>query len=296
MEHLRDWMLGPRIATVRQYPPRPLRLPKSYLEAVCLAEPPVISVVTPSFNQGRFLERTIQSVLCQNYPRLEYIVQDGGSTDSSLAILERYAGRLLCDTLDDRGQGHAINLAMEHATGEILAYLNSDDLYLPGALAYVAKYLQDHGEVDAVYGHRIVINAEDREIGRWVMPAHDDRILPWADYVPQETLFWRRSLWEAIGEHIAEDLHAALDWDLLLRMRSTGARIVRLPRFLGAFRVHRAQKTSALGESDLRERTVLQRRELGFEPSQKEIRRAVRRFLLKNLILQRAHQTGVLKC
>ena len=124
----------------------------------------------------------------------------------------------------------------------------------------MADYFKTHPTVDAVYGHRILINEFDQEIGRWVMPKHNPRVLAWADYVPQETLFWRRSLWEKVGG-IDESFQFALDWDLLLRFQNAGASIVRLPRFLGAFRVHTQQKTAAtIASTGLAEMTRLRKR------------------------------------
>jgi GT2 family glycosyltransferase len=115
---------------------------------------------------------------------------------------------------------------------------------MPGALAFVGEYFATHPDVDVIYGHRVVIDAQDREVGRWVPPPHDPEFIRWSDYVPQETLFWRRSAWEKCGG-IDPNFHFALDWDFLLRLQENGARIVRVPYFLGMFRVHAAQKTSA---------------------------------------------------
>src|SRR5262245_57538049 len=130
--------LGPWLGVHDQYAPRPLHL-NDHEQAT--AAHLRISVVTPSYQQGRFLERTLLSVLEQNYANLELIVQDGGSTDETVSILERYRSRLHhVESARDRGQAHAINLGFRHATGEVLAYLNSDDLLLPGSLACVADF------------------------------------------------------------------------------------------------------------------------------------------------------------
>ena len=157
-----------------------------------------------------------------------------------------------------------------------MAYLNSDDLLLPGAVPYVTAYFAAHPEVDVVYGHRVFIDADDQEIGRWVLPPHSDRMLLWADYVPQETLFWRRRIWDRIGGALDESFQFAMDWDLLLRFRNAGARIVRLPRFLGAFRVHPEQKSQALrlsvGEKEM---ALLRLRQHGREVTRQEIRTAI---------------------
>jgi catechol 2,3-dioxygenase-like lactoylglutathione lyase family enzyme len=276
---------GTKLLTFHHHPPRPLRVPAGYHRPRPLPAPPLISVVTPSYNQGRFLEQTIRSVLDQGYPRLEYVVQDGGSTDDSVAVMEKYRGRLAhAESRRDNGQGHAINLGFAHATrGEVMAYLNSDDLLLPGALNYVAAYFAAHPEVDVVYGHRVVVDPDGNEVGRWVLPGHSDRMLVWADYVPQETMFWRRRIWDKVGGKIDESFRFALDWDLLLRFREAGARFVRLPRFLGAFRVHPTQKTSAdLESAGNPEMARLRRRVHGRDPDLSEIGPRIRGYLFRH--------------
>jgi glycosyltransferase involved in cell wall biosynthesis len=273
--------LAPRLGVLWQYPARPLRLPGPPKGARAPEALPVLSIVTPSFNQGRFLERTLRSVLEQNYPRLEHIVQDGGSTDETVEVLKRFADRLChWESRRDAGQADAINRGFRHATGEVMAYLNSDDLLLPGALAYVGQFFAGRPEVDVVYGHRIVIDEDDREVGRWVLPPHDDRVLTWKDYVPQEALFWRRRIWERVGGRLDESFQFALDWDLLLRFREAGAVFARAPRFLGAFRAHREQKTSARMEDlGAREIARLRLRTHGRPVTEEEAERRVRRYL-----------------
>lgn len=247
---------------------------------------PLISIVTPSYGQAAFIGQTLDSVLEQNYPRLEYFVQDGGSSDGTVEILESYSDRLSGWVSEpDGGQSQAINLGFARTQGEIMAWLNSDDLLLPGALAYVADYFARHPEVDVVYGHRVLIDEEGQEIGRWILPGHDDEALSWADFIPQETLFWRRSIWEKAGGRIDESFRFAMDWDLLLRFRKAGARMRRLPRFLGAFRIHHAQKTSAaINEVGMQEMDRLRVRELGHAPSGKEIHKALVPYLLRHML------------
>jgi GT2 family glycosyltransferase len=236
----------PKIGRLRHYPPRPLRVPQAYMRTSAPPDAPRMSIVTPSYQHGRYVERTIFSVVSQQYPDLEYVVQDGGSTDGTLDVLQRFDGKLSGWVSEpDVGQADAINRGFSRTTGEIMAWLNSDDLLLPGALAYVGRYFARHPEVDVVYGNRRLIDEDDGEIGIWVLPKHDDLMLTNVDYVPQETLFWRRRVWELAGGRMDPGFHYALDWDLLLRFREVGAKIVRLPRFLGAFRVHDEQKTTA---------------------------------------------------
>jgi hypothetical protein len=289
-------VLGVRLLLEPYHPPRPLRTPARYTRSRALANSPTISVVTPSFGQARFLPHTVGSVLDQGYSRLQYVVQDGGSRDGSLEILEHFRPRLHhAESVPDRGQAHAINLGFAHTDGDIMAYLNSDDLLLPGSLQYVARYFARHPEVDVVYGHRVLINEAGEEIGRWILPPHRDRHLLYADYVPQETLFWRRRIWERAGAAIDESFHYAIDWDLLLRFLDAGARIVRLPRFLGAFRVHVQQKTSALAGLGAQEMDRLRARCHGRGLSHEEVRGGLIDFMLLHSACRRLYQLGLVR-
>jgi glycosyltransferase involved in cell wall biosynthesis len=288
--------LVPPLGLHRQYRPRPLVVPRRYFDVRPPDPAPVIALVTPSYNQAAFLTRTIESVLQQNYPRLEYVVQDGGSADGTGAVLERYRRVLThCESRRDRGQAHAINLGFSHTTGEIMGYLNSDDLLLPGALACVANFFAAHPDVDVVYGHRVIIDGNDWEVGRWILPPHDGEALLWLDYVPQETLFWRRRLWERVGGRLDERLQFALDWDLLIRFHQAGARFVRLPRFLAAFRVHAGQKTNAcLAEAGAREVRCLRERCHGPAVSDRDARRRLRPYLQRQAMYHALHRLGLL--
>src|SRR5579872_1642244 len=151
-----------RLHKLVQYKPCELYIPSWYRKPRHLANPPTISIVTPSYNQGHFLEKTIESILDQDYPKLEYAIQDGGSNDNSVEVMERYRNRLVhLESRKDRGQANAINLGFAHATkGEIMAYLNSDDILLPGSLNYVAAYFAANPDVDVVYGHRVSIDLD----------------------------------------------------------------------------------------------------------------------------------------
>jgi ADP-heptose:LPS heptosyltransferase/GT2 family glycosyltransferase len=241
------WM---QIGVLRQYEPRPIvweeRFPAPALPDDAL---PKIGIVTPSYCQPAFLESTIVSILNQDYPNLLYVVQDGASGDASPGIIEKYASRLRhWESVPDKGQADAIRKGFAHIEPElgpddVMAWFNSDDLLAPRALRYVASYFATHPNVEVVYGHRIIIDSDDREIGRWVMPPHERDSIEWIDYVPQETLFWRKRAWDLAGG-VDTTFQFALDWDLLARFRQAGCTIVRLPHFLGCFRVHALQKTS----------------------------------------------------
>lgn len=241
------WM---QIGVLQHYRPRNLRwddrLPVHQRPAASL---PRIGIVTPSYRQERFLERTLASVLNQQYPKLEYVVQDGASPDRSPEIIARHASRLRhWESAKDNGQADAISRGFRHIDGvlgpeDVMAWLNSDDLLGPGVLRFVGEYFSTHRHVDVVYGHRIIIDDDNRDVGRWIMPRHHARTLEWIDYIPQETLFWRKRAWDLVGG-IDPSYQFALDWDLLARFQQAGCRIVRVPYFLGAFRVHQQQKTS----------------------------------------------------
>ncbi|MFO0964057.1 MAG: glycosyltransferase family 2 protein [Gemmataceae bacterium] len=126
---------------------------------------PLVSIVTPSFNQGRFIRRTIDSVLSQDYPRIEYVVIDGGSTDETIDVLRSYGSRLEWVSEKDRGQSHAINKGLSRTKGAIVAYLNSDDTLAPGAVATAARHFQEHPDWDLIYGEGEYIDEEDKALG-----------------------------------------------------------------------------------------------------------------------------------
>lgn len=290
-------LLTPKLGRLNHHDPKPLFIPNYYNRKPKLARPPLISIVTPSFNQGIFLERTIKSILSQQYPNLEYIIQDGGSHDNTIEILERYSSSIKhWESKFDDGQSSAINLGFCHATGEIMAYLNSDDLLLPGSLHYISHYFEKHPHVDVVYGHRILIDENDHEIGRWTLPSHNSHVLSWADYIPQETLFWRRQIWEKVGGKIDKSFRFAMDWDLILRFRDAGAKFTRLPRFLGAFRVHAQQKTSAqISQIGMEEMKRIRLRYHQRELLPVEIKDATRMYLYRHLLNHFLYTLGLLR-
>ncbi|WP_438479485.1 glycosyltransferase family 2 protein [Oleiharenicola lentus] len=245
------------------HPPHPVQVEKFPARKPGLMLPK-ISIVTPSYQQARYLGQTMRSVLNQAVP-VEYVVQDGGSTDGSAELIQQFAPRLHAWASErDAGQADAIARGFTKTSGrpdDLMAWINSDDYYQPGALAFVADYFAQHPEVDVLYGNRIVVDEESKEIARWFLPAHDAEVLRLNDFVPQETLFWRRRVWEKAGG-LDTGFQFALDWDLLLRFQAADSRIVRVPYFIACFRAHAAQKTAAFmhstGQSEitrLRERT-----------------------------------------
>lgn len=267
-----DELLAFQLGLHEAHPPRPVT---DRHQQTPPQTTPRFSIVTPSFNQARWLEETISSVVTQEHVACDYIVQDGGSRDQSVAIIQRHSARIASwESRPDAGQSDAIARAFARTAGQpgdVMAWINSDDFYLPGALAYVARYFARHPEVDVVYGHRIVVDSDSREINRWFLPPHDDDILRLNDFVPQETLFWRRRIWDRAGG-IDPSFQFAMDWDLLLRFQAAGARIVRLPAFLACFRVHSEQKSSAqIRDIGQREIDALRRRTFGRPVSPQEL-------------------------
>ncbi len=260
----------------RQHPPRSLSVERFPTIALDPARRPKLSIVTPSLQQAHFLTETLRGVLDHQPITIEYIVQDGGSSDHSVEVIRRFAAedephrkavesstntpssptpttrRITAWASEpDAGQADAIVRGFAKTSGnpnDLMAWINSDDFYLPGALAFVANYFAQHPDVDVIYGHRILVDESSQEIGRWFLPPHDDEVLKRYDFVPQETMFWRRRIWNKAGG-LDASLKFAMDWDLLLRFQAAGARIVRVPYFLACFRVHPAQKTSAQMET-----------------------------------------------
>jgi len=203
----------------------------------------LVSIVTPSFNQAKYLEDTIRSVLDQDYPDIEYILIDGGSTDSSLEIIQRYADRLAGWVSEpDAGQTDAINKGFALARGDIFAWLNSDDTYQPGAVAEAVAYLQAHPEVGMVYGDANFINSEGRAIGRF--PARQTnlrRLRQGYVHIPQQSAFFRAALWKQVGP-LDPSFFFAMDYDLWVRLAAK-APMVYVPRIWANFRLHGDAKT-----------------------------------------------------
>jgi len=242
---------------------------------------PKISVVIPSFNQASYLRQTIKSVLDQKYPNLELIVIDGGSTDGTASILKDFESKLHYSVTEpDHGQAHAINKGMQRATGDIFAYLNSDDFLLPGSLFLVGNYLKENRSVGAVYGNRVLVDEKGRESGQWVLPPHSSTVMLYRDFVPQETLFWRKESWVKTGAHLDLDLHYCLDWDFICRLIQKKVKIVRIPFFLGAFRIHKEQKSLSKVVAWETESNQIHLKYLGYIPQKSEVRRKILTYLL----------------
>jgi glycosyltransferase involved in cell wall biosynthesis len=232
------------------------------------ADLPRISLVTPSFNQAAFLRATLDSVLSQGYPNLQYTVVDGLSTDGSIDLIERYrdriratGGRILIEK--DCGQTHALNKGAALADGEVLCYLNSDDTLTPGALHRVGKWFRDHPNDVWAVGDCVTIDAEGQ-------PMNKLRADPPADLsqalirvpsfeMPQPSVFWRRRLMDEVGG-FDEALRYIMDFDLWCRLLAAGHRPVKIDAVLSCYRMHGASKTCSQAAGFLREHRVVERR------------------------------------
>ena len=206
--------------------------------------PPLVSIVTPSYNQAEFLEDTIRSVLEQDYPRVEYVVVDDGSTDGSAEIVERYADRLAWWTRQENaGQVAAINRGFEHTSGEYMGFVNSDDTLLPDAVSAMVEALETDPGLVMVYGDALYTDEEGRETG--YLPSREwdpPRMVRACDnHVVQPSSLWRRSAWEAAGP-LNEDGFYFFDFEFYLRLAGLG-RVRRLPRPLSTYRLHPGSKT-----------------------------------------------------
>ena len=211
-----------------------------------MIESPLVSVITPSFNQARYLEATIRSVIGQDYPRIEYIIVDGGSTDGSVDVIKKYQDKLSWWVSEkDKGQTDAINKGFNRAKGEILAWINSDDTYNPGAMGEAVKYLVNHPEVALVYADCNFIDEEDRIIGKFNSAQTDIRRLRRGYvHIPQQTMFFRAKYWKELGP-LDPSFYFAMDYDLWTRIAAHAPFKYLAGKTWANFRLHTSGKTIA---------------------------------------------------
>lgn len=204
----------------------------------------LVSIVTPSFNQAQFLEATILSVLNQDHPNIEYIIVDGGSTDGSVDIIRRYADRLSWWISEkDQGQTDAINKGFAHATGEILAWINSDDTYEPGAVSAAVARLRARPEVGLIYANTNFIDEKGRVIGRFPAAKTDlQRLKQGYVHIPQQSAFFRADLWHKVGP-LDPSFYFAMDYDLWVRLARLAPVEYVSTSLWANFRLHSSGKT-----------------------------------------------------
>lgn len=251
---------------------------------------PLVTIVTPSYNQAQFLRATIESVLNQNYPALEYWVIDGGSTDGSVDILREYSGRLNWISEPDNGQTDAINKGFQRSSGQILMYINSDDVMLPGAIWKVVNTFTEHPEALWLTGEYRIIDENGRQresfialykrIQRSCMalwPSLQSVLLSLNNPIAQPSTWWRREAWEAVGQ-FTETLRYTMDYEYWWRLLELMPVLV-VPYTLSAFRVHGASKGGTAYHQQMREQLEVAQR------------RGVSSMLLA---LQKLHNRGIL--
>jgi len=210
---------------------------------------PLVSIITPSFNQARFIEETIRSVIEQDYPQIEYLIVDGGSTDGSREIIERYAAQYpqrlgWWVSEPDRGQTDASNKGFARARGDILAWINSDDTYLPHAVSEAVAELQAHTEAAMVYGDANLVDEDGQVLGPFPARQTDYRRLRRGYvHIPQQSSFFRADFWRQVGP-LDPSFYFAMDYDLWVRM-ARRAPLVYTPRLWANFRLHASGKSVA---------------------------------------------------
>lgn len=208
-----------------------------------MTKTPLVSIVTPSFNQGMFIEETIKSVLSQDYPNIEYIVVDGGSTDNTVEILKKYETRLRWSSEKDRGQSDAINKGFAMSKGEILAWLNSDDTFLPGVVKKMVEAFDSRPDAGMVYAGGYYTDEKGNILDKHPPEPFDREKLASSGFVFQPSTFFRREVFFEAGG-LDESLHYTMDHDLWLRICERH-KVAHIEEFLSTYRIHGESKTMA---------------------------------------------------
>ena len=201
-----------------------------------------ISVITPSYNQGKFIEQTIQSVLDQSISTLQYIVIDGGSTDETISILKKYGSKIEWVCEKDSGQANALNKGFQKAVGDIIGWLNSDDIYFADTLTTILDFFEQHPEIDVLYGDAFHINAHNDFINQYPTQPWSLKKFMNRCFISQPAVFFRRHLFKQSG-FLDESLHYCMDYEFWLRLAVQGARFYHLEKTLAATRLHSDAKT-----------------------------------------------------
>jgi glycosyltransferase involved in cell wall biosynthesis len=228
-----------------------------------LSPTPLVSIIMPSYNQGQFIEASIRSVLEQDYPKIEFIIVDGGSKDESVEIIQKYQDRLAWWVSEkDQGQTDALDKGFAHASGEVLAWLNSDDTYFPGTIREAVAFLKDHPQVGMVYAGARLIDDQGKTIGQFAARQTDyHSMLRGSVHIPQATTFFRADLWRQVGP-LDISLYYAFDYDLWVKLARV-SEIRYLPRQWASFRIHSQGKTIMADDRCYPEMIGIRERELG---------------------------------
>jgi glycosyltransferase involved in cell wall biosynthesis len=225
---------------------------------------PLVSIVTPSFNTDRYIIRTIESVLSQDYPNIEYIIMDGGSTDDTLKILQGYGDRLQYFSEPDKGPSDAVHKGFQRARGDILAWIGADDIYLPGAVRSGVDALLARPEIDVIYGEGNWIDEHGAVISRYPTLPFDPKILERDCFICQPASFIRASAYRRCG--LDPDVNMSFDYDLWIRMAQQGIRFQMIPQYLAGSRMHHDALTLNQRDTVFRASIGLLRRHYGYVP------------------------------
>jgi len=230
-----------------------------------MEQQPLVSIVTPCFNAKRFIERTVESVLAQDYPRIEYIVMDGGSTDGTLELLARYGDRLEFFSAPDKGPTDAVNKGYARSHGEIFAWINADDEYLPGAISTAVRHMLAHPEADVIYGEGIWTDEEGKEIARYpTVSPYRAEMFEEECGICQPAAFMRREAFAACGQ-LDPRRNSCFDYDLWVRMARKHS-FLAVPEVLATSRMHRENDTLAHRKRVFQHNISLLREAYGYVP------------------------------
>ena len=224
-----------------------------------------VSVVTPTLNMAPFLRDALDSVLAQDHPDVELLVVDGGSTDGTLELLASYGDRVRWVSEPDRGQAHAVNKGFAATSGDVFAFLNADDTYLPGAISAAVRALEADPEIAGVYGEGVHTDRDGRPLGPYPTEPYDPDRLAATCFICQPAAFVRRSAFAAVGG-VDERLFYALDHDLWIRMSRAGLRLAAVAEPWATSRMHLGNKTLGARDRALREIIDLLKGHYGYAP------------------------------
>lgn len=225
---------------------------------------PLVSIVTPSYNQGKFIKETIDSVLSQDYPNIEYIVMDGGSTDETLSILKSYGNQIQWVSKKDEGQADAVNKGILAARGEIIGWLNSDDTYYPGAVSKAVEYFRTHPQKDMVYGEGHYIDKESKVTTRYLTEVYDYQQMAGNCFICQPAAFFTKDIVMRVGL-LNKELQLCMDYELWMRIGKQGS-IGYIPDYLATSRMYEENKTLSRRNEVYKEICATVRKHYGYTP------------------------------